>query len=219
VERAFILAGAGFSKVPDFSQADFKQAPDLDAVRFPIPHFWHAGKTSLIPQYRAIRRMAIQGSDYEREQMAFKGELRSRRWTTDNLWHPGLWFGLFYDGFADCGRSVFRPVALWAFSVFGFALFYLRSAVESGEAWRCCSGDPWAKAIYISGRNSLVLTSGGKDERINQAYRCLFGPSDANSPLTIPDGVSFVESFVQVPLSAVLIFLFLLALKNRFKIK
>jgi len=31
--------------------------------------------------------------------------------------------------------------------------------------------------------------------------------------------MSFVESFVQVPLSAVLIFLFLLAVKNRFKIK
>ena len=45
-----------------------------------------------------------------------------------------------------------------------------------------------------------------------QAYKCLFGDA-------IPDSVSFVESFMQVPLSAVLIFLFLLAVKNRFKIK
>ena len=34
-----------------------------------------------------------------------------------------------------------------------------------------------------------------------------------------PDSVSFLEAFVQVPVSAVLIFLLLLAIKNRFKIK
>ena len=57
-----------------------------------------------------------------------------------------------------------------------------------------------------------MVLSGGKDERITKAYQCLFGDA-------VPDGVSFVESFVQVPLSAALIFLFLLAVKNRFKIK
>ena len=62
-----------------------------------------------------------------------------------------------------------------------------------------------------------MLSSGGKDDRITRAYECLFGLVDGKP--NIPDGVSFVESFVQVPLSAVLIFLFLLAVKNRFKIK
>jgi hypothetical protein len=51
-----------------------------------------------------------------------------------------------------------------------------------------------------------------RNPRVDQAYQCLFGDA-------VPDGVSFVESFVQVPLSAALIFLFLLAVKNRFKIK
>ena len=163
--------------------------------------------------------MAIQGADYDREQMAFKGELRSRRWTTDKPWHPALGLGFLYDWAADCGRSIFRPFGLWAISVFGFALFYLRSAIESGEAWREClsgGGDPWAKALYASGRNALVVTS-GRDPRVDQAYQCLFGLSDGKP--NIPDGATFVESFVQVPLSAVLIFLLLLAVKNRFKIK
>jgi hypothetical protein len=70
----------------------------------------------------------------------------------------------------------------------------------------------FVKSLYISGRDALVLSSGGKDDRVTKAYQCLFGD-------VIPDGVSFVEAFVQVPLSAVLIFLFLLAVKNRFKIK
>ena len=154
--------------------------------------------------------------------MAFKGELRSRRWSIDNFWHPGLWLGLFYDGFADCGRSVIRPLSLWALSVFCFALFYLRSAIESTpEAWRKClseGGDPWAKALDASSRNALVVTS-GRDARVDQAYRCLFGPEEEKLPLNIPDSVSFVESFFQVPISAFLIFLVLLAVKNRFKIK
>ncbi len=221
VERAFDLSRVIFFKVPAFSGADFKQAPDLDAVKFPRPYFWLPGKTALIPRYRALRRMAIQGADYEREHMAFKGELRSRRWTTDRLWHPGLLLGFCYDGFADCGRSFIRPLVLWAFSAFGLALFYLRSAIEiTPEAWRQCLSDgrdPWVKALYISGRNALVLTS-GRDPRVDVAHKCLFGETKAGQA-NIPDLVSFVEFIGQVPLSAVLIFLILLAVKNRFKIK
>jgi len=99
--------------------------------------------------------------------------------------------------------------------VLAFAIFFVRAADQGGKGWAECvaRGDaPFFKSLYISGRNALVLSSGGKDDRITQAYKCLFGDA-------IPDGVSFVESFVQVPLSAVLIFLFLLAVKNRFKIK
>ena len=217
VERAFDLSSALFSTVPSFCQADFKQAPDLDRVSFPLPSRWpwRFGDPALIPKFRAIRRMAIQGADYDREQMSFKGELRSRRWTTDKPWQPGLWLGILYDVFSDCGRSIFRPASLGLLSMLAFAIFFVRIADQGGREWTECvaRGDmPFLKALYVSGRNALVLSSGGKDDRIKKAYHCLFGDA-------IPDGVSFVESFVQVPLSAVLIFLFLLAVKNRFKIK
>ena len=32
-----------------------------------------------------LRRMAIQSADYDREQRAFKGEMRSRRWKIDKF--------------------------------------------------------------------------------------------------------------------------------------
>ena len=41
--------------------------------------------------------MAIQGADYEREQMAFKGETRSKRGTEHKPWHTAFWFGIAYD--------------------------------------------------------------------------------------------------------------------------
>ncbi len=214
VERAFDLTGTYFSKVPSFCQADFKQAPDLDGVDFPLPPAepLMSGDEELIPKYRAIRRMAIQSADYDREQQAFKGEMRSRRWKIDTFWHPEGFFGWCYDWSADCGRSIIRPFGIWVLSVFVFAVLYLPEGKNALD--RCVSGDGsiFVKSLYISGRNALVLSSGGKNDRITKAYQCLFGSS-------IPDGVSFVESFVQVPLSAVLIFLFLLAVKNRFKIK
>ncbi len=161
--------------------------------------------------------MAIQGADYEREQMAFKGELRSQRWTVDKLWHPSLWLGILYDGVADCGRSMFQPFALWAALIIAFAAFYWSRATAGAEA-RCAAGDgPFIQALYLSVKNALVLFAGTRDARVNQAYVCLYNGS-TDQP-HIPASVTFVETLAQFPVSAILIFLLLLAVKNRFKIK
>ena len=199
------MTGATFAEVPAFNQADFKQAPDLDDVRFPLPGFWRIGKAEQIPKYRAIRRMAIQGADYEREQMAFKGELRSKRWTTDKWWHPGLWLGLFYDGAADCGRSMVRPFGFWAASLVTFAAFYGIGRLAGLDA-RCAENDgPLVQALYLSVKNALVLFGGTRDARVNQAYLCLYNGT-AEQP-HIPSSVTFMETLVQIPVSATLIFL------------
>jgi len=215
--RTFAMTGAAFAEVPAFNQADFKQAPDLDVVRFPVPGFWRMGKAELIAKYRAIRRMAIQGADYEREQMAFKGELRSKRWTVDKFWHPALWLGILYDCVADCGRSIVRPAFFWLASILVFAAFYWQRAAADVET-RCAeAGGPLVQALYLSVKNALVIFGGTRDARVNQAYLCLYDgtPEQPHIPAT----VTFAETLVQIPVSATLIFLFLLAVKNRFKIK
>jgi len=217
VKRAFVMTGAEFAQVPAFNQADFKQAPDLDDVKFLLPRFWRKGKAELVAQYRAIRRMAIQGADYEREQMAYKGELRSRRWTRDKFWHAGLWLGLFYDGIADCGRSIVRPANVWLASIVAFAAFYWWRAAAGIET-RCAeAGGPIVQALYLSVKNALVIFGGTRDARVNQAYHCLYNNTELEP--RIPATVTFVETLAQIPVSATLIFLFLLAVKNRFKIK
>ncbi len=146
MERAFDMMGAKFTMVPAFCQANFLQAPDLDDVKFPLPSFWRKGEPRQTPLYRALRRMAIQGSDYEREQMAFKGELRSRRWIFDKPWALGTWFGLLYDGLADCGRSMVRPLALWFALVALFPAIYLQNAGVPARHWRepCAADRPSA---------------------------------------------------------------------------
>ncbi len=219
VERAFDLTGAHFSKVPSFCQADFKQAPDLDGVRFPLPDAEPAviGDPDLIPKYRAIRRMAIQGADYESEHKAFKGELRSRRWVIDKWWHPSAWLGVLYDGIADCGRSITQPAIAWAVTILVFAAFYGSRALAGAEARCADGGGAFVQALYLSVKNGLVLFAGTRDARVNQAYVCLYGGTPEQPH--IPPSVTFVETLLQFPISAVLIFLGLLAVKNRFKIK
>ena len=73
------------------------------------------------------------------------------------------------------------------------------------------------QALFLSVKNALVIFGGTRDARVNQAYLCLYNGS-AEQP-HIPPTVTFVETLAQIPVSATLIFLFLLAVKNRFKIK
>ncbi len=241
VERAFNMTGAKFSRVPAFNQSDFKQAPDLDDVYFPLPSFWRASfkkqtgfsvnklerrderiqwrthVLALIAQYRALRRMAVQGADYEREQMAFKGELRAKRWTVDKWYGLTVWLGWFYDWVADCGRSIWQPLDVWAKLILVFAVFYRWQAADEAVKKCAATDSPIVQALYLSLKNALVLFGGTRDARVNQAYVCLY---DGTSELPKnPASVTFMETLVQLPLSAALIFLLLLAVRNRYKIK
>lgn len=153
-ESAFSLMDARFLVVPSFVQAHFAEAPRLDNSLFGSRHLqlkrlWGRNrakdKTANTPdvsaQWRALKRLAIQGHDHEREQTFFAEELRSLRGTTDwllpRLWNffsrdgrvwPGggrYWFGLLYQAFSDFGRSLMRPLLWWCGGIIVFALAYL----------------------------------------------------------------------------------------------
>lgn len=90
------------------------------------------------------------------------------------------------------------------------------------------SGEPWWAAVELSLRKGLLFLGLGSGEKINQLYACLFGiysTGDAQvgrlppsfTPI-IPGDVSVIGLLQQL-ISAVLIFLFLLAIRNHFRIK
>jgi hypothetical protein len=216
VERSFDMTGATFLLVPAFDQADFKLPPDLDDVEFPLPGFWRKGKAHLISQYRAIRRMAIQGADYEREQIAFKGETRSKRGTKHKPWHTAFWFGVAYDALSDFGRSIARPLVIWLASGLAFAAVYLWNACVAVSGWGSACADDGAskalKALTLSAANALPLIGSSRSEVAADFYtKCLALP---HVPAWSP-----ILQIWQTLWSAVLLFLFLLALRNQFKIK
>lgn len=90
--------------------------------------------------------------------------------------------------------------------------------------------EPWAASVYLSVRRALIFNTGDDQDKLTFAYACLFG--DYSKELTvgqqatpafrviphIPDAVSAL-AISQSLLSAALIFLFFLAVRNQFRIK
>ncbi len=211
-ERFFDLRQSVFTEVPAFNQANFKRPPDLDGMKLSLPGFWRASKASLVPTYRALRRVAIQGADYEREQMAFKGEIRSKRGTEHKWYHAAFWYGLAYDALSDFGRSISRPSLIWLISIAIFAFFYLVNSSKLENAFADCiaAGAPnYESALIISWKNALPFI--GIDSKAEEIARsCLYGA-------TASGGIAIQG--LQKVWSTVLLFLFLLAVRNQFRIK
>lgn len=244
-ESYFSLRGAIFDEAPNFEQAHFSEAPMLDDSRFPSEAL--ADTTA---RWRALKRLAVQGHDHEREQLFFAQEIKSLRGETDwplrlqNLFREGepvwrngarWWFGWAYQIFSDFGRSMVRPVLWWLGFAALFALVYLDRHFPykaqpyppglmfwnaSGHAppLECVKGaasGPLASAIFLAIHKGSVAGLGGS-EKLAQTYACLYG-EERGAPI-IPDAVAFM-GMAQTLLSAPLIFLFLLAVRNHFRIK
>ncbi len=89
-------------------------------------------------------------------------------------------------------------------------------------------GEPWVAAITLSIHKGLLFLGLVPIDKLSRIHACLYGihPTGAPQPSqlpasfspVIPDGVTIL-GFIQYPLSAVLIFLFLLAIRNHFRIK
>jgi hypothetical protein len=88
-------------------------------------------------RWRALKRLAIEGHDTERELQFFSGEVRSARFAGDwllpwpvskpNAWGGFLrfWAGLLYQVFSNFGRSVVRPLFFWVLCIIIFAVYFL----------------------------------------------------------------------------------------------
>jgi len=139
--RAFSLVAARFGAVPNFVQAHFEEAPDLDSTRIHIPRadsggFWHSmgwrgtskGNPDVAARFRALKRLAIQAHDSDLEHDFSAGELKGRRGVQDfafpsvgrlrrgePVWPGALryWLGGIYGLFSDYGRSITRPLFWW----------------------------------------------------------------------------------------------------------
>ena len=226
----FTTADSEFTEVPNFQQATFVQAPRLDNIIklqrsfFEKCKAFFKGDRYLEGCWRALRRLAAQGHDHASEQLFFRGELLARRGVTDRYWHAAFWLGVFYQIFSDFGRSLIRPLLWWAAGMLVFAVIYFSHHPGSSEWWllECIAGSskPWVSTLGLSLHKSLPAVSGfGFGDKLPQFHACLYGVESENPfrPI-IPDEVAFL-GVLQVLFSAVMIFLFLLAVRNHFRIK
>jgi Pentapeptide repeats (9 copies) len=227
VDRAFTLQGAQFSSVPNFIQAHFAEVPRLDNLKISeIKGLWNcrSGRgmqdESTAARYRALRRIAIQAHDHGRELDYFASELKASRGAKRYT------IGFMYELFSDFGRSMILPLLWWLASTACFAGTYLYQAADGG---RCVYGtsEPWSAAIGLSIRKALPFAGVASANKLDQIYACLYGihgSAAAGGPLPerftpiIPDAVDYL-GIGQILFSLVLLFLFLLAVRNHFRIK
>ena len=97
-------------------------------------------------RFRALKRLAIQGNDTERELEFHARELRSQRFVEDwpapwrgkgaHVWKSvlGFWSGLAYGLFSNYGRSLLRPALFWLAGVALGAVCYVSQSPGMIEA-------------------------------------------------------------------------------------
>ena len=223
----FYLHNVKFINVPDFAEAHFQEAPQFDNVGLKPERFKelqaHETSPNIPSRWRALRRLAIQAHDHERELQFFKGEIIARRGTEDKLTHARYWFGWLYQLLSDFGRSMGLPLLWFGISLLLFAIFYAcQGPVEFNQLLikhvSCIdgSGDSRIVALGVSTINAFPFAAISSSDLLNQYYACLYGIQE--NTLVIPYVVTFV-SIIQFFVSAVLLFLFLLAVRNNFRIK
>lgn len=201
----FSLQQANFHQLPDFRQAHFREAPDLDNITIHTPA---SIDPDIAAQYRALKKLAIQGHDHEQELNFFAGELEAK----------GSFIGKLYRWFSDYGRSLSSPFLGWIvtmlYATMGYHSLSLSNEGSSNKIFQLETCSKTLDAFELALRKGLLALGWEKSSRLDQIYSCLYGKAEP--------AVSFAVSMgglVQTVLSAVFIFLFLLALRNRFRIK
>ena len=126
-----------------------------------------------------------------------------------------------------------RPLLWWMASNAVCTWLYLQEHLARATSSGSClvgPSEPWVAALGLSLRKGLLFIGLDSTDKLNQIYACLYdvftepgtkiepGGLTAGFIPVIPDSIAFL-SIVQLLLSAVLIFLFLLAVRNHFRIK
>ncbi|MGO9546563.1 MAG: pentapeptide repeat-containing protein [Rhodomicrobium sp.] len=214
-------------------------------VRDPRGAFFKLWKVCADPdapaKFRRLKKLASEAQDQPREQEFFAQELRCRRFWHDKPSGPGIarfWLGWIYGGVANYGRSLLRPFMLWLLSVFVFAFYYLSQrgsewnvnqppsdigqwlgSLISAERFPCVSGSSnrIGEALYFSFRSAFLKLDWSDAAGTRRVFGCLYGV-EANGSAIVPLSVSAVALF-QAAVSAGLLFMFLLALRNLLKVR
>ena len=236
---SLILHRLEFEELPDFSGAHLEEPPQFDTLNLDAARLNQREVTtpigSLSARWRALRRLAEQGHDHERELQFFKGEVIARRGTEDKRTHLRYWVGWLYELFSDFGRSMAQPLVWLVVSVWIFAGIYAsqspRLLTPADPQPPLCvsgSGNATIAALTLSVHNAAPFAGVGSSETVDQIYACLYGtamsqmPTQGTFPATGTPGVPYAVALVGVAqffVSAILIFLMVLAIRNWFRIK
>lgn len=181
--------------VPDFRGATLHEATEFDGVEWPQPPNNSKNVWSQIYAYERLKLEMERLKKHEDEQAFFRRELRLRRAleSTEPLERVLNWL---YEAVSGYGQSFVRPLVGLA------AVFFI-----GGAAIKDLGFSP-GQALLISLANILPFLPVKRDISSSLAARDIF----------IPD-IFHLISLTQSVFGLLLVFLLLLALRNRFKLR
>ncbi len=151
-------------------------------------------------RWRALKRLAVQAHDQDREHEFFARELRSARFVTDWpvpvpflagrgwLGFFSFWAGILYGLFSNYGRSILLPASWWALGVIVAANFYL-AQYQQFIASRPVSR-PWGEMVAGAANTALLSEWWAGTKRpcfvtLSQISDEMFGPREGVKPQKI----------------------------------
>ena len=204
-----ILAKSQFcAGPPDFRNTLFKTHVTLHDMHVGTPSE-HTGEHA--DRYRRLKELAATARDHDRAQAFFANEMRAKRgYETRGLARLPNWI---YQVLSHYGKSLLRPaLALLATWLVAAAVYFLLACgwcAVSRDSWRA-AWETLAAALYYSAL-MLVPALPMSRPRLSALEDTLFGSDSLHLAVWI---VSTLESVAGI----VLLFLFGLALRNRFRI-
>lgn len=196
---SFILKDTKFKKeAPDFTKTKFEISPRLDSTIIEASEkLTLEGNPEFSARYRKLKQIAEANHDDEKKRLFFKAELQTKGYKKTR---STFWLTWFYEFFSDYGMSALRPFIIWFAVQLFFFLVYLKPVCNFQLAsWPNCKIDNFWSALAGTFRNGFVIFANKKAEA---------GTSDQ----------MLLMEYSHILISSVLMFLIILALRNRFKI-
>jgi len=211
-EKGVIFTYSEFkTAVPEFNFASFKQAPSFHKVSVPTPTRL---KPESVERYRKLKEMAQSSKDHENELKFFGYETHAKAFLEETPWYKKLFIKMYY-WFSNFGTSFWQP---WAwFFVFMFGFFVINQMAFEPKS-EVCKSTP---SVYQDRLISYTASSMTPLIRLEKTQKqemdaCLFGFDKAGTKT--PTFWHSLWRLIHGVFGVLFIFLFGLAVRNRFKI-
>jgi len=196
-----------FYQLPNFVGTEVKIIPSLQIMNF---KFEESHDPDVAICYRKLKQWAIDGADHEKEIFFFAKEMRAKRVYELKRYRADWIWNLLYQVFSYYGTSVFRPaVGLLAVYLIFFGLYWIL------QIW-CLPGQQCLNELtylfYLAGENLFPLP-GGIKLKPDVIAECLYGGLK-NTP-----GIMLLLTKLESIFGAIFLFLIILGIRNKFKIK
>ncbi|TDH38654.1 hypothetical protein E2A64_06025 [Pseudohoeflea suaedae] len=213
------FAGSTFAEIPDFTDAKFDRPPDVAGMKVPRPKLSWLGMATEpkdVLKLRKLKSMALSVHDHEKDGDFFAAEMLAKRGTeTKSLW--ALASNALYWWLSDFGQSFGRPVCWWigSWAVFSGLNAWLLTFMRDVEL------EDWKFSAFLSLKNSIPLLGSlfrfapAPEKHVSWFQQYYDGLEQHTATVDWLIGLGVVQNIF----GGVLLFLFLLALRNRFRLK